>query len=388
MLNISILIPIQEYLNSYRGGAIARWIWHVYTCKKIDYQFNILGRTLNDKHDFQNTDSLIVVSKYNHLLNILTRLPIVRNILKPYISSIYLKIYKKNILASDILEIHNSIEYVSKIRGLKFSGKIILHMHNDYLNKLTKEPLSTLSNQVDLLILPSKALKNEFLSIHPEFTQSIEVVRNGYDPKNFFPQREITSKPNPTIGYVGRFDKNKNILNLLDIYTVLLEKIPNLEFYLIGSGKSGGVENKYQRLVSKKIKKINSQNGNIKYLGYIHNDGLNKYYNLFDLFISLPVDSEAFGMTFVEALACKTLCIGTNLGGIPEAIGCTELLVNNPRDHTEVTEKISKILSNKSLQKSLVEKAFKYVSTRFQWEAIRVEQFKVLNKLQKDFTYA
>ncbi len=378
---MSILIPIQEYLNSYRGGAIARWIWHVYTCKKTDYQFNILGRTLNDKHDFQNTDSLTVVSKYNHLLNILTRLPIVRNILKPYISSIYLKIYKKNILASDILEIHNSIEYVSEIRDLKFSGKIILHMHNDYLNKLSKKSLSALSNQVDLLILPSKALKNEFLSIHPEFTQSIEVVHNGYDPKSFFPQKEIAPKPNPTIGYIGRFDKNKNILNLLDIYTVLLEKIPNLGFYLIGSGKSGGIENRYQRLVLKKINNINSQNGNIEYLGYIHNDQLNKYYNLFDLFISLPVDSEAFGMTFVEALACKTLCIGTNLGGIPEAIGCTELLVNNPRDHVEVTEKISKILSDESLQKSLVEKAFKYVSTRFQWEAIRVEQFKILKSI-------
>lgn len=381
MTKVSILIPFREHLNSYRGGAIARWIWHVYTCKKSDYHFDILGRIINDEYDFQSADSLTIISKCNHLLDILTQSPIIRTILKPHITSIYLKIYKKNILASDILEIHNSIEYVSKIRDLKFSGKIILHMHNDYLNKLSKESLTTLSNQVDLLILPSKALKNEFLSIHPEFTQSIEVVHNGYDPKSFFPQKEIALKPNPTIGYVGRFDKNKNILNLLDIYTVLLEKIPNLEFYLIGSGKSGGIKNRYQRLVLKKIDRINSQNGNIKYLGYIHNDQLNKYYNLFDLFISLPVDSEAFGMTFVEALACKTLCIGTNLGGIPEAIGCTELLVNNPRDHTEVIEKILQILSDKSLQKSLVEKAFKYVSTRFQWEAIRAEQFKILKSI-------
>jgi glycosyltransferase involved in cell wall biosynthesis len=381
MTKVSILIPFREHLNSYRGGAIARWIWHVYTCKKPDYHFDILGRIINDEYDFQSADSLTIVSKYNHLLDILTQSPIIRTILKPHITSIYLKIYKKNILSSDILEIHNSIGYVSKIRDLKFSGKIILHMHNDYLNKLSKESLTALSNQVDLLILPSEALKNEFLSIHPEFTQSIGVVHNGYDPKSFFPQKEAMPKQNPTIGYVGRFDKNKNILNLLDIYTVLLKKIPNLEFYLIGSGKSGGIENRYQRLVLKKIDRINSQNGNIKYLGYIHNDQLNKYYNLFDLFISLPVDSEAFGMTFVEALACKTLSIGTNLGGIPEAIGCTELLINNPRDHAEVTEKIFQILSDESLQKSLVEKTFKYVSTRFQWEAIRAEQFKILKSI-------
>ena len=191
-------------------------------------------------------------------------------------------------------------------------------------------------------------------------------------------------KSNPIVGYVGRFDKNKNILNLLDIYSILLDKIPNLEFYLIGSGKSGGVENKYQRLVLKKIETINRQNGKITYLGYVHNDQLCKYYNLFDLFISLPIHTEAFGMTFVEALACKTLSIGTNLGGIPEAIGCNELLVNNPRDHLEVTDKIFQILSDESLQKSLIEKTFNFVSTKFQWKAIQTEQFKVLDFLIKE----
>lgn len=383
MKKVSILIPVQEYLNSYRGGAIARWIYHVYNGEKSDYQFDILGRTLNDNHDFKNTDSLTIVSKYNNLLNALTRLPIIRTLFKPFISSIYLKIYKKNILSSEILEIHNSIEYISKIRNLKFSGKIILHMHNDYLNKLSKESIDTLNSQINLLIFPSEALKNEFLSIHPEFIEPVEVVYNGYDPKKFFPQKEGRTKSNPVIGYVGRFDKNKNILNLLDIYSALLDKMPNLEFYLIGSGKSGGVENRYQRLVLKKIERMNRQNGKIIHLGYLHNDQLREYYNLFDLFISLPVHTEAFGMTFVEALACKTPCIGTNLGGIPEAIGCNELLVNNPKDHSEATDKIFQILSDESLQKILIEKTFHYVSTNFQWDAVRRMQFKVLDILSQ-----
>lgn len=383
MIKVSILIPVQEYLNSYRGGAIARWAYHAYNYEKPDYQFDILGRTLNDNHDFKSIDSLTIISKYNHLLNVLTRLPIIRTIFKPFISLIYLKIYRKNILASEILEIHNSIEYIAKIRKLHFAGKIILHMHNDYLNKLSKESIHTLNSQINLLIFPSEAFKNEFLSIHPEFTKPVEVVYNGYDPKKFFPQKEGIPKANPVIGYVGRFDKNKNILNLLDIYSALLDKMPNLEFYLIGSGKSGGVENKYQRLVLKKIETMNRQNGKITYLGYVHNDQLCKYYNLFDLFISLPVHTEAFGMTFVEALACKTLSIGTNLGGIPEAIGFNELLVNNPKDHMEVVDKTIKILSDETLYQSLVEKTFNYVSTNFQWEAIQVKQLKVLDQVSQ-----
>ncbi|MDD3591555.1 MAG: glycosyltransferase family 4 protein [Sulfurovum sp.] len=384
MKKVSILIPLQEYLNSYRGGAIARWIYHVYNAQTPDYQFDILGRTLNDNHDFKNADSLTIVSKYNHLLNALTRLPIIRTIFKPFVSSIYLKIYRKNMLSSEMLEIHNSIEYISKIRKLNFSGKIILHMHNDYLNKLSKESIHTLNSQINLLIFPSKALKNEFLSIHPEFTKAIEVVYNGYDPKKFFPQKEVMPKSNPIIGYIGRFDKNKNILNLLDIYSALLDRIPNLEFYLIGSGKSGGVENKYQRLVLQKIEAMNRKDGKIIYLGYVHNDQLFKYYNLFDLFISLPVHTEAFGMTFVEALACQTLSIGTNLGGIPEAVGCNELLVNNPKDHREVIDKIMKILSDEILYQSLVKKTFHYVSINFQWKSIQTKQLKVLDQVSQE----
>lgn len=384
MKKVSILIPVQEYLNSYRGGAIARWIAHVYNGQTSDYQFNILGRTLNDEHDYKNINSLNIVSKYNQLLNLLTKTPIIRIFCKPLVSSIYLKIYRKNILTSDILEIHNSVEYIAKIRKLKFFGKIILHMHNDYLNKLSTESINTLNSQISLLIFPSKALKIEFLALHPEFKKPIEVVYNGYDPKKFFPQKEGIPKPNPVIGYVGRFDKNKNILNLLDIYSALLDKIPNLEFYLIGSGKSGGVQNKYQRLVLKKIEKINSQNGHIIYLGYVHNDQLIKYYNLFDLFISLPIYTEAFGMTFVEALACKTIAIGTDIGGIPEAIGTSRLLVNDPRDYLEVIDKVIQILSDELLQESLKEETFKYVTSKFKWEVIQAEQFKILEQLYDD----
>ena len=67
---VSILVPVQEYLNRYRGGAIARWIYHVYSSKKSKYTFHILGRILNNEHDFKDINALKVVTKYNSLLNI------------------------------------------------------------------------------------------------------------------------------------------------------------------------------------------------------------------------------------------------------------------------------------------------------------------------------
>lgn len=379
MKTIAVLIPIQEYLNSFKGGAIARWVYEVYSFENNNYQFNILGRVLDDNYDYEDVNSLRIKSKFNHLFNFLTKTPIIRNIFKPFISSIYIKAYKKEILANQILEIHNSVEYINKIRKMNYKGKIILHMHNDYLNHISEKLLRALNSQVDLIIFPSNALRTEFKTLHPNFSKPVEVVYNGFDPKKFFLQENKSLNKNPIIGYIGRFDKNKNILNLLDIYSLLLEKIPKLEFYLIGSGKSGGLKNKYQKKVLKKIDKINSKNGNIKYLGYVHNYELINYYNLFDLFISLPTQSEAFGMTFVESLACKTLVLGTNLGGIPEAIGSKELLINNPLNHNEVINKILDILDNEKSKKELKEKTFSYVLDNFTWEEISKRQFKLLS---------
>ncbi|UFH58845.1 glycosyltransferase family 4 protein [Sulfurovum mangrovi] len=386
MKKLSILIPQHEFLNRYKGGAIARWIDDVYRHTQSRYKFYILGRTLNNQDDFKSHGSSYnIVSKYNGLMKILTNVPVLRHIMKPFISSIYLKIYKKNILDSEMLEVHNAFEYVSKIKKFNFSGKIILHMHNNYLEKQSQKTIDTLNSQIDLLFFPSQALKNDFLSIHPSFTKPIKVSHCGYDPKKFFPKQELVNKPNPIIGYIGRFDSNKNILNLLDIYIALLDKIPNLEFYLIGSGKSGGIGNKYQKRVMKKVATINQQNGKITYLGYIHNDELADYYNLFDIFLSLPVETEAGATTFVEALACKTICIGSKIGGIPEVIGNNELVVNNPRDHTEVVDKIVGVLSDKALQESLKEKTFEHISANFQWKTIREKKIKDFDLLVEEF---
>lgn len=381
MKKITILIPQQEFLNSYRGGAVAKWIDDVYGLPQSKYKFYILGRILKQKYDFKNNNFSSIVSRYNGLMNIITKTPVIRHLAKPFVSSIYVKIYKNDILDSEVLEVHNSFEYIAKIRKYGFTGKIILHMHNNYLEGQNKKTVTMLDSQIDLLIFPSNALKKDFLSNHPYFAKMIRIIPGGYNPQKFFPKEKSYDMSKPIIGYIGRFDSNKNILNLLDIYVTLLKKIPTLEFYLIGSGKSGGVQNKYQKLVLEKVDYINRKNGKITYLGYVHNDELVNYYNMFDIFVSLPVKTEALGMTFIEALACKTISIGTNLGGIPEAIGSKALLIDDPKNHDEVTERIFHILSDVSLQQALREETFDYVSLNFQWQVIQKKQLKALDFL-------
>ena len=64
----------------------------------------------------------------------------------------------------------------------------------------------------------------------------------------------------------------------------------------------------------------------VKFLGFLSEDIMNDFYSRNDLFILCTREEkdncnvEGFGLVFVEAQACGTACIGTNAGGIPDAI--------------------------------------------------------------------
>lgn len=65
---------------------------------------------------------------------------------------------------------------------------------------------------------------------------------------------------------------------------------------------------------------------NVTFLGFIPEEKMNDFYSRNDLFILCTREErdlcnvEGFGLVFVEAQACGTAVVGTNAGGIPDAI--------------------------------------------------------------------
>ena len=82
-------------------------------------------------------------------------------------------------------------------------------------------------------------------------------------------------------------------------------------------------------------------------------------------------DSEGFGITFLEANSCGCPVIGSNSGGIPDAVehNINGLLVD-PQNHASLSKSISLILSNKDKRNKLIYKGKKRVLEKFTWEKI------------------
>ena len=85
---------------------------------------------------------------------------------------------------------------------------------------------------------------------------------------------------------------------------------------------------------------------------------------------SLPLDiygsSEGFGITFLEANACGKPVIGTDVGGISDAIknGYNGYLIK-PNNSFELEKTLTNIITNKKLYKSLSENSINHVKKNF-----------------------
>lgn len=182
----------------------------------------------------------------------------------------------------------------------------------------------------------------------------------------------IKKIPNSLL-FVGRLDERKGIDFLIKSMPLIIKKIPNIKLFVIGKGK-------LRKKLEKFIKK-NSIRKNVKFLGFIRDKDLPKWYNQVELVI-VPSVFEGFGITTIEAMACGTSVIGTDVDGIRDIIENNKngILVKYG-DKNELATQIIRLLSNSQLREKISEEGLKTVQSKFNWNEITQRTFQIYNQL-------
>lgn len=149
------------------------------------------------------------------------------------------------------------------------------------------------------LIFISKGLKDLFYSKikkleAEQYKIKSEVISNGIDKiwLDNIQFRTNSPKTNRFL-FVGRFDTNKNVENVIKSLTNLRLKHPDIHLDLIGGGGNK------EELIKSMIEKNKDW---IKYWGYIYDKSeLIKIYRNNDYFV-MPSIHETFGLVYIEAL--------------------------------------------------------------------------------------
>lgn len=199
---------------------------------------------------------------------------------------------------------------------LKKSIIIVINIHGSDVvpgNRLQKK-LTKLTKMIvrksDLTIVPSEYYKE---IIAEKFEVSYDRLKvspsGGINLEVFYPQNKEGINKYPLIGYVGRIDEGKGWTELLYAFSKFsqTDAYDHSKLIMVGHGKDSEQRDSL-------IKELNLQDKVITKPLLSQNELLS-IYNEIDVFM-FPSHRESLGLVGLEAMACRTPVIGSDIGGI------------------------------------------------------------------------
>jgi glycosyltransferase involved in cell wall biosynthesis len=227
----------------------------------------------------------------------------------------------------------------------------------------------SLLGRFDCLLPVSQYCLNESRRYWKLDSVRAEVVYNGVDLEQFFPDSDAGEKLKHALGitkrvilYVGRVCQQKGTDILLEAYKLLLTK--RNDTILVIAGPAGQFGNIKPNLLTESISRV----GGI-YLGAIDEDQIASLFNIADVFVLPTRELEMFGMVAIEAQACGKPVVVSNHGGLKEVVAEGSGFRFSIGDFEELAEKISLLLDHPELTLS-ISLAARRNALRFDWIAI------------------
>ena len=238
----------------------------------------------------------------------------------------------------------------------------------------------------DRVIVPSFSTKNDIVDFYKYPEEKIVVIPLGVNHDIYGPIADIHSlnafKQKHSLGryilFLGTLEPRKNAARLLDAYSILCKKMgveqtPDLIFGGGRGWKNKAFEVKYQNL-DKPIR------NKIRFLGYLPQEELPFLYSGADVFV-FPSLWEGFGLPPLEAMACGTPVVTSNVSSLPEVVGDAAILVD-PNSAEEIADAIYQILIDEHLALSL-RSAGLTQAAKFTWSNTALQTYKVYESTVK-----
>ena len=198
--------------------------------------------------------------------------------------------------------------------------------------------------QAEHIVCNSTATAKDLTAFYAISAAKITPIPLAYDPIRFRPLPTPRQSEQPYFLYIGRHDPYKNLHRLIDAFAAI-SNCRDYQLWLAGPG-----DRRYTRLLEAQVQAQELSN-HVKFLNYVPDRQLPKIINE-AIALVFPSLWEGFGLPVLEAMACGTPVITSNLSSLPEVTGEAALLVD-PYSIPALTAAMEAIAQNNGLRSRL-----------------------------------
>ena len=224
------------------------------------------------------------------------------------------------------------------VKGMQYADRIIAVSSNT-AKDITKH-----------LHIPEKSITTVFNAVDSQFNPISQSEIDFYRKKRNLTNREFC------LLNVGSNNLRKNISLVLKAIAILKGRNLPIHFW-----KTGADFNPEQ----KSFIAANDLTGCVTYLGKPDRKELIKIYNAADVLVA-PSFYEGFGLTILEAMACGTPVITSNVTSLPEVAGDAAILIN-PTEVEEIVTAVLCLRAEPQTRQTLIDRGLSRVK-QFTWE--------------------
>ncbi|MER3433407.1 MAG: mannosyltransferase [Leptolyngbya sp. ERB_1_1] len=222
-------------------------------------------------------------------------------------------------------------------------------------------------NQAKHVFCDSEATAKDAIDFCQVPAHKLTVIPLAYDESHF---RFLDLPTQNYFLYMGRHQPYKNLQRVIRAFAAIA-KHSDCEFWIAGT-----TDRRYTPNLIAEIEHLQLSD-RVKFLSYVSYAELPELINR-AIALVFPSLWEGFGLPVLEAMACGTPVITSNLSSMPEVAGDAALLVD-PYSETAIVEAMKAIVTDAQLHHQLRQKGFDRASN-FSWQKTASQTADVLKQ--------
>lgn len=280
----------------------------------------------------------------------------------------------------DLIQVHSPVPFMADM-GILAAGPtpVVMTYHSGSMRK-GRYPVDLFIGIYERFVLPILFRRADAIAaISPDFAKKqlqrfrskVTIIPPGVDLARFFPSE--SAGRSPLVMYVGRLERTsrwKGVDQLLDAMATVRLTHPEARLELVGSGDA--------------IPMLRSRARRLGITGAVTFAGARKAHGLVEAYrrasvvvLASQTEAESFGMVLLEAMACGTPVIGTEVGGIPYLIDSdVNGIVVRSNDPPALVRAIGRILADPDLALRYRQRGIS-TAKKFDWN-IQLERYRDL----------